>query len=150
MTQDELNQLAKDIIKGNIYLTLGTATEVAPWVAPVYYAVNDNYAFYFISQMDSLHTENLMDNPNVAFAIFDSHQKEGTGNGVQGSGKAHLLEDSELAEAFKWYKTLFVEMKPESFTGSAPYRFFKIIPDHFYVLDPEAKTDKRIEVFLEK
>lgn len=148
MTQDQLNQLAKDIIKNNIYLTLGTTLGSAPWIAPLFYAVSDNLTFYFISQMDSLHTKHILENPTVAFAIFDSHQKEGTGNGVQGSGKSYLLNENELVEAFKWYNTTFVEMKPESFTRSAPYRFFKIIPEHFYVLDADAPTDKRVEVFL--
>ena len=98
--------------------------------------------------MDSLHTKNLIKNPNVAFAIFDSHQKEGTGNGVQGSGKAYLLPENEIEQALKWYHTTFVELKPETFRAPNPYRFFKIIPEHFYVLDPDAKVDKRVEVFL--
>ncbi len=147
MNQFQLANIAKEIIKNNIYLTLGTADK-DPWVAPVFYAVDDKYNFYYISQMDSLHTRHILKSPSVAFAIFDSHQKEGTGNGVQGIGKVHLLSDEELSEAFKWYHTTFIEMKPEFFTGNAPYRFFKIIPEHFYVLDPEAKVDKRVEVNL--
>ncbi len=98
--------------------------------------------------MDSLHVGHILKNPSVAFAIFDSHQKEGTGNGIQGIGKAYLLRNDELSEALKWYHTTFVEMKPESFTGDAPYRLFKIVPEKFYVLDPEAKVDKRVEVSL--
>lgn len=97
------------------------------------------------------HSKHIIKNPTAAFAIFDSHQQEGTGNGVQGSGKAYLLDESKLPEAMKWYKTTFIEMKPDSFRGDAPYRFFKLVPEHFYVLDPEAKVDKRVEVnILEK
>lgn len=145
MNQSQLIKIARGIIKSNIYLTLGTADK-DPWVAPVFYAVDDKYNFYFISQLDSLHTQHLLKNPNVAFAIFDSHQKEGTGIGVQGNGKAYLLKDEELTEASKYYRTTFVEMKPGSFTDSAPYRFFKIVPEKFYVLDPDEKVDKRVEV----
>lgn len=148
MTQDELNKIAREIVKSNIYLTLGTTDIGTPWTAPLFYAVSDDYTFYFISQMDSLHTKHILKNPNISFSIFDSHQKEGTGNGVQGSGKAYLLEERELEEAFKWYHTTFVEMKPESFKEPAPYRFFKIIPEHFYTLDPHAPTDKRVEIYL--
>lgn len=148
MTQEELSKLAKEIIKSNIYLTLGTTDGNNPWTAPLFYAVSADYTFYFISQMDSLHTQHLLKKPMVSFAIFDSHQKEGTGNGVQGSGKAYLLSENELDEAFKWYHTTFVPMKKETFSGSAPYRFFKLMPEHFYVLDPQAQTDKRVEVFL--
>ena len=148
MTQEELNKVAREIIKNNIYLTLSTTDGNTPWSAPLFYATDDKFIFYYISQMDSLHTKNLIKNPNVAFAIFDSHQKEGTGNGVQGSGKAYLLPENEIEQALKWYHTTFVELKPETFRAPNPYRFFKIIPEHFYVLDPDAKVDKRVEVFL--
>lgn len=140
--------IAEDIIRHNIYLTLGTTDGKRPWTAPVYYAVGKNHTLYFISQLDSAHSKDILKNPSVAFSIFDSHQKEGTGNGVQGSGKAYLLEDTEVEEAMTWYRTTFIPMKKESFTGNAPYRFFRIIPDHFYILDPDAPTDKRIEVTL--
>lgn len=148
MDQAGLDNIAREIIRSNCYLTLSTTDGESPWAAPLFYAVDNNYTFYFISQLNSLHSQHISKNPAVAFAIFDSHQKEGTGNGVQGSGKVYRLEDEKLPEAFKWYHTTFVEMKPESFKGSAPYRFFKIVPDHFYVLDPEAKVDKRVEVSL--
>lgn len=148
MTQGELTKIAREIIKNNVYLTLGTTDGNTPWTAPLFYAVSDKYTFYFISQMDSLHTQYLLKNPTVSFAIFDSHQKEGTGNGVQGSGMAYQLSDDEISEALNWYHTTFVEMKPESFKEPAPYRFFKIIPDRFYVLDPDTPTDKRVEVQL--
>ena len=148
MTREELTKTAREIIKNNVYLTLGTTDGNIPWTAPLFYAVSDDYTYYFISQMDSLHTQHVLQNPQVSFAIFDSHQKEGTGNGVQGSGKAYQLTAEELIEAFKWYHTTFVKMKPETFKAPAPYRFFKIIPEHFYVLDPDAPTDKRVEVIL--
>ena len=145
----DLAKVAKEIIKKNLYLTLGTTDGQIPWTAPLFYAVDPvTYNFYFIPQLDSLHPRHLLQNPTISFAIFDSRQKEGAGNGVQGSGQAFLLSDDELPEAFKHYHTTYVPMKTESFTGEAPYRFFKVIPDHFYILDPEAKTDKRIEVKL--
>lgn len=148
MTQLELTKIAKEIIKENIYLILGTTDGKVPWTAPLFYAVSDNYTFYFISQMDSLHTRHLLINSNVSFAIFDSHQKEGTGIGLQGLGKAYLLTENELDEAFKWYHTTFVQMKKDNFTNNASYRFFKLIPEHLYILDPDAATDKRVEVEL--
>lgn len=103
------------------------------WAAPLFYATDNTYNFYFISQLNTLHIKHIMKNPAVAFAIFDSHQKEGNGNGVQGSGKVQMLNENELEEAFRWYKTTFIEMEPESFKGSAPYRFFKLVPEHFYI-----------------
>lgn len=150
MTQSN-NEVARKIIKDNIYMTIATADENGtPWATPLFYAIDGSYSFYFISQLASLHSENILKDPSVSFAIFDSHQKEGSGNGVQGSGKVYLLNESEIPEAMKWYKTTFIEMKMESFIGDAPYRFFKLITEHFYIQDTEAKVDRRVEVFPSK
>lgn len=148
MNQAELNQIAREIIQSNIYMTVGTTDKNIPWVAPVHYGVSDDYSLYFISQVHSLHSQHIQKNPQVAFAIYDSHQPEGTGNGIQGNGKAVLLPERDIGEALRWYKTTFIDMKPESFIGTASYRFYKIEPQHFYINDPNAEIDKRVEVFL--
>lgn len=144
----DLVQLAKDIIKNNKYLTLGTSAKESPWVAPLYYCVDENYNFYFVSQLTSLHTKHVLENPKVAFAIFDSHAEEGKGTGVQGDGEVHVVKDEDLSNEIDKYHTTFIEIKPELLTGDSPYRLFKLVPDHFYVTDPEAKIDKRAEVKL--
>ena len=145
--QSKLNQIAKDIIKNNIYLTLATTDGNLPWSAPLFYCVDDKYNFYYISQMDSLHIKHILKNPKVAFAIFDSQAPEGQGNGVQVSGKAVLIDkEDDIGEALKHYHTSFISCTPKDFDGSKPYRIFKIIPEKFYVLDPEADVDKREEV----
>lgn len=148
MTQEELNEIARNIIKNNCYLTLATTFRNEPWAAPLYYDVDEKYNFYYISQLDSLHIKHILKNPKVAFAIFDSRQKPDTGNGVQGNGKVYEIMDKDLAKAFKLYKSNFIPKKKENFSGKAAYRFFKLISQKFYVLDPEAKVDKRVEAFI--
>ncbi len=148
MNKKSLAVIARKIIGKNDYLTLGTYGREHVWVSPVYYGVSNTFTFYFASQLDSVHSKNILKNPNVSFTIFDSTQKEGTGNGVQCSGKAYLLPEKEIDAAMCWYYTSFMPMTRKSFSGKAPYRFFKIIPEHFYILDPNAKFDKRVEVFL--
>lgn len=147
MDKIDLLKFAKKIIKNNIYLSLGTA-DGKPWVAPLFYCVDPAFNFYFISQLDSVHTKHLMKNPSVAFAIFDSHQKEGSGNGIQGKGKAYLVGENEIDEALKWYHTSFITLTKESLLGPSPYKLFKLIPEKTYILDPDAMVDKRIEVSL--
>ncbi|MFC1790373.1 pyridoxamine 5'-phosphate oxidase family protein [Patescibacteria group bacterium] len=148
MTQEELNKIARDIVKNNIYLALATADD-NPWAAPLFYCVDDQYNFYYISQLDSVHTKHLLKNPKVAFAIFDSHDPEGEGNGIQASGKAYLInKPKEIKEALEHYSTTYIDCKPEMFVGDNPYRLFKIVPEKFWILDPRAEVDKRVEVFL--
>lgn len=147
MTQEELANLAKDIVKSNIYLTLGTA-DGEPWVAPLFYCVSESYSFYFISQLDSLHTKQMLKNPKVAFSIFDSHAEEGKGTGIQAMGNVHMITEDELENEINNYHTTFIKIKPEFLKGDAPYRLFKLTPSEFWVTDPEAKVDKRVKISL--
>ena len=147
MTNEELVKLAKDIIKNNIYLTLGTA-DGDPWVAPLFYCVTEKYNFYFISQLDSLHTKQMLKNPKVAFSIFDSHAEEGQGKGVQAMGDVHMITEDELETEINNYHTTFIEIKPEFLKGDAPYRLFKLSPSEVWITDPEAKVDKRVKIDL--
>lgn len=147
MTKDELNKKAVEILKSNIYLTLATTDGTTPWASPVFYCLDEDFNFYFISQLDSVHTVNMLKNPKVSFAVFDSHQAEGQGNGVQGSGSVELLEGAGIVEGLKHYSTTFIEMTPASLADPAPYRLFKLSTDSFFVLDPEAPTDKRVQVY---
>ena len=141
------SKLAKDILRSNIYCTLATASHFGlPWAAPIFYALDDNYNFYFISRPQTLHSRHIKINPHIALAVFDSHQPEGTGNGVQIAGKAYELKKSEIKTSLKWYRSHFVPMQPEFFMTKTGYRFYKIVPEKFYILYPEAKEDKRIEV----
>ena len=148
MKQEKLNKKAVEILKSNIYLTLATTDGKLPWAAPLFYCMDEDFNFYFISQMDSVHTVHVLKQPKVAFAVFDSHQPEGEGNGIQGSGTVSLLEGDEVVEGLKHYSTTFIELTPESLAAPAPYRLFKLSTDSFFVLDPEAETDKRVEVFI--
>ena len=148
MNQQQLDQLAQDIISSNIYLTLATMGD-APWAAPLYYCIGRGYDFYFSSQMHSVHTRHIVKDPRVAFTIFDSHAKEGQGNGVQGFGRASLLTTtSELNEALKYYRSTFVPCSISDFNGSKPYRLFRITTEQLYVLDPNCPVDKRVRVLL--
>ena len=150
MTQKQLDKKAVEILRSNIYFTLATTDGNSAWAAPLYYCMDDDFNLYFISQMESLHTVHIMKQPNVSFAVFDSHQREGEGNGVQGSGTVIVLEGNDVVEGLKYYSTTFIKLTPETLSTPAPYRLFRLTTSSFFVLDPEAKTDKRIEVFLKK
>lgn len=139
----QLDSIAKDIIRKSIYMTLATSDGAAPWASPLYYVYDGKNTFYFLSQIDSLHSQNIAHNPQISFAIFDSRQPAGTGNGVQGKGQAHLLSDDEVAEARNHY---CISPENTAFADNPLYRFYKIIPDSLYVLDPSSSIDVRKEV----
>jgi hypothetical protein len=74
---------AKAIIDANLYMVLGTADERGrPWVSPVYYAHLDYREFLWMSRPETLHSRNLVAQPQISLVIFDSSVPIGTGQGV--------------------------------------------------------------------
>lgn len=57
-----------------------------------------------------------------------------------------LLEGKNMSEGLRFYQTAFIKLDEVSLTPPSPYRLFKLTPNHFYILDPNAETDKRVEV----
>ena len=148
MNTIDLDTTAKVIIDGNIYLTLATTNGMTPWISPVFYCADKQYNLYFISQPTSLHSRYLKKNKQAAFAIFDSHQPEGTGNGVQGSCFVEKVKGKAVDNALKFYKTSFIPLNRQSLSGKNPYRLYKLVPNKVFVLDPSSKVDKRVKVQL--
>lgn len=99
-----LNQLAREIIEKNQYMTIGTAdSDGNPWVSPVVYAYDNRWNFYFVSIPDSKHCTNIKKNNKVALAIFDSRQLLGEGVGLQTEGEARVLNAVESLQAAAVY-----------------------------------------------
>ncbi len=145
MNRTKANNIAQEIIDSNIYLTLGTTDGKQSWVSPLFYCKDNKNQFYVISQPTSRHIRNIASQRSISFAIFDSHAPEGKGNGVQGSGTMKECKNKELTNALQYYHTDFIECTKKAFT-TGPYKLYKITPRTCYILDPEAKVDKRVNV----
>ena len=80
---------AHQILESNLYITLSTASlEGTPWVSPVYFAYDGDLNIYWCSDVDSRHSNYIVENPQVAAVIFDSSVPEGTGTGLYLFGEA--------------------------------------------------------------
>jgi len=76
--------------------TLGTRLSTCT----VYYAVDDNLNFYFISEPESEHCRNIEMNKTVAFSISDTGQKVTDKKvGIQGTGTAEEIRNVEKIKA---------------------------------------------------
>ena len=149
MSQHSHNMLAHNILTNNVYTTLATTDGQMPWASPVFYCLDEEYNFYFVSQANSTHIKNMNHNPVVAFAVFDSAQTEGAGNGVQGVGAVTRLTGSEIQQGLKYYYTSFLRLNPADLNSSEGYSLYKLKPSELYVLhDTEENTDQRKRVFL--
>ena len=155
----DLSIRAKELILGSNYLTLATSDANDTWVAPLGYACDENFIFYFISEHQSRHALHIAANPNVAFAIYDSTLLPQDANGLQVSAHAGVVATEEIPHAISVVYHKFgrdlLEFRfpnwqdPTSYLDLSKFRIYKLTPTHFYMLDPEIeKSDKRIEIKL--
>jgi len=73
-------------------MTLATVAK-KHWVSTVYFAIDKNLNFYFVSSPKSNHCKDIEKNKYIAFAIYDSHTKNSDKkSGIQGQGHATLIK----------------------------------------------------------
>lgn len=95
---DGLAAIARVILKGNSYMTIGTADLTGrPWVSPVWFAAAAYTEFFWVSSPDALHSRNVVVRPEVSIVIFDSRVPIGTGQAVYMSALAEELTGADLA-----------------------------------------------------
>lgn len=160
----DVKVIVKQIIESSTYLSLATTNGANPWVNAIFYACDKDYNLYFASYNNSLHVQNILKNPNVAVAIFDSHIIPGSGKtqGVQIKAACKRVTKDELPKAIDiLYAKRFPDPKERATRDLSIERFtkednqgradhiYKITPQHFYILDTKAGKDTRVEVFMQ-
>lgn len=145
---------ARAIISGNRYMVLATCNKHAkPWATPVFYTYDRRYNFYFLSAIDSRHAGNILENSDVAIAIFDSAQDIGGSDGVQLEAAAHAVEKEDLKKVIELYcKRLFPDSEipaterynPDEYKEPSEFRFFKAAVTKAYITG----VDRRVEIEL--
>lgn len=149
-------ETAKSIIRDNLYMTIATSDGKRPWASPVFYAIDRDYNFYFISSLDSVHARNIAKNPQVAIAIFDSRETGDDANGLQISGAAALVG---VKDSLKALSLIIRKKRPgiKELPNIREYRIrerrlFVIRPLKFYIQDNDYwkkhHVDKRVEIRL--
>jgi len=130
---------AKNIIKNNIYLTLGTVNKEGDgWVTPLFFAYDKKYNFYWISPKGSVHAKNSSRNPNSTIVIYDSQTPKWTGIAVWVRVTVEKLKiKTEIQDGLK---CIFDRLKEpvwplEKVTGKAIYRAYRAIPNKFWITD---------------
>lgn len=110
------------------------------WIATVYYAVDDQLHFYFVSSADKIHSQHILQNPQVAIAINDSQQtpqkmEKFVKCGVQISGHASLLEEpKEIEDGLRLWKKALKIQSNEYFsverilTHAIPQKVWRVTP----------------------
>lgn len=156
MTND--TKVAKEIIANNIYMTIATASlDGKPWISPVFFAYDERYNLFWVSDKNSRHSTTIRNNPQVAIVIFDSKAPEGTADAVYIEAEVEeLSDDNALKSAIKTYaaRGTIKECIPKStneVTKDAIWRIYKAVPKkisklggHEYINGQY--SDRRIEI----
>ncbi|SNT65908.1 Pyridoxamine 5'-phosphate oxidase [Asanoa hainanensis] len=128
--RDELDEMARQIIDANSYLTLGTVGPSArPRVSPVYFTHVGYRDFYWVSSPVARHSLNVAERPDVAIVVFDSSAAIGRGRAVYVDAVAAEVPFEELprrcAEAFLDVAPGAVAFTPAELSGAAELRLYR-------------------------
>ncbi len=152
---------AYEIINRILYITIASASlDGQPWNSPVYSAFDKDFNFYWASDKNSQHSENLRSNNRTLLVVYDSTVPEGTGEGVYIQATVQELNDEEeVLSALKILddrvgKTMARDFK--DFSGEAVRRVYKATPLKVWVNDDETDEsgqflrDIRTEISLDE
>ncbi len=151
----DMEEKAKKIIQKIIYITIATVTKDGnPWNSPVSSAYDNKYNFYWASDKNGQHSKNIRENPNVFLVIYDSTMPEGTGEGVYIQAKAYeLTNETEIQHAldtgYKRKGESGHHHEPNEFLGEFPRRFYKAVPEKFWMNGDGDVNGNYIDIRLE-
>jgi nitroimidazol reductase NimA-like FMN-containing flavoprotein (pyridoxamine 5'-phosphate oxidase superfamily) len=91
--------VAKRLIDSNRYMVLGTVDpDGRPRVSPVYFAPDGYSVVYWVSSVESHHSQNIAERPDVSMVVFDSAAEIGSGEAVYLIARAEEVPDDEVEE----------------------------------------------------
>src|SRR5688572_11425726 len=95
----ERQAMARSIVDGNSYMTLGTAyADGVPWASPVWYAPASYREFLWVSKPGARHSQNIAVRPEVGIVIFDSTVPISTGKAVYLAARAEQVTAADEIE----------------------------------------------------
>jgi nitroimidazol reductase NimA-like FMN-containing flavoprotein (pyridoxamine 5'-phosphate oxidase superfamily) len=158
---DNAHAKAREIIDNNLYLVLGTSSQDnVPWVTPLFFAVDDELRFFFLTGRDTRHSVNIQNNPGVSLVIYDSQATPEAADGVYVEGTASIIGLLHLPHAIAClYRKRFPTEEdrrkhfhvPEDFWAGRPRRFYQVVPSSLSTLDKTNgdEVDRRIDLDLD-
>jgi uncharacterized protein YhbP (UPF0306 family) len=149
----EKAQLMLDYLTTHNTIILSTYGEDGPWATPVFF-VNRGFRIYFLSELSSIHSSNLLQNPLMAASVTEDYEDFRKIQGIQLRGHAYLVNSLKetavvLASYFKKYPAAkHILQTPTSFKGVSKARWHCIIPEFLKFTDNTRKFGERFELNL--
>ena len=158
-TDQELQQLAENLINEQSTMTLATAKLEVAWAAPVYYVLFKS-CFYFFSDPDSRHIRESLESCQASSAIFYATASTWQEiRGIQMSGSIETVPASLKAlDALRAYLKKFTftkeffkpgqELNFTAFTKRFRVKFYRFKPTLTYYLDNGIRFGFREQIVL--
>ncbi len=114
-------------------MVFATADEGGPWAAPLCYVRDAELRIYFFSDPSTRHCRALLQCRNVAGSIQEEASRWEEFTGLQFSGIASAVEESEREKVFRLYAAKFPFVTTLG-SHAGPHRFFRITPRWFRLM----------------
>lgn len=140
----------KECLDSTNFSCIATIDKKGVWANPVYFAYDQKFALYFISQLSSRHMQNLQRDPRISVAIFSTAQK-GDVAGIQLEGKAKILTENdnreEIHQAFDtYYGRAGRGPDVKDYINNPTWLYVKITPEDIYYFDTRFFKEERQRV----
>ena len=149
----ERETMARAIIDGNGYMTVGTANaDGLPWASPVWYAPASYREFLWVSKPGARHSQNIAVRPDVGIVIFDSTVPISTGKAVYLAARAEQVTAAgEIGRGMSVFSRRSLERggrewTPDDVSPDARLRLYRAMASEQFVLSPK---DERLPFHLE-
>lgn len=158
---DHHNKRAAEIINEILYITIASVSaDGQPWNTPVYSAFDKDLNFYWFSDKNSQHSQNVRSKSKVLLVIYNSTVPVGTGEGVYVKATVSELNAPEEILAAKAVLDERVgkekERNAENYIGNAVLRGYKATAVQVWMNDDDKDEngnyvrDIRVEVPLDE
>ena len=152
-----MENIGKSIIKSSRFMSLATSHVNDTWIAPLFFCVDKNYNFYYVSSVHSKHISHISKNNNVAISIYNSEQEEGNANGIQIKGTGSKVPIEKYFEIIPLFcrkmgiepTANVINNKIEEYNKNER-AIYRVKPSEYYIQDSEYfkkhKIDRRIRI----
>lgn len=134
------------------FCCISTVDSKGVWSNPVYFAWDNKFILYFISQMRSRHMQNLSKIPRIAVAIYKTEQK-GDVAGIQLEGTVKILTQKDKREEIQhaydiYYGRAGKGPDVQDYINNPTWYYVKVIPEQVYYFDTRFFGEERQKVPL--
>lgn len=155
VTVEDWKRYLAECLDATQFMVLGTAAHDGAWVAPVYFAFDESFTLYFVSEPSCVHMQNIEKDAHVSCAVYNTNQDTHSHVlGVQLVGEAAWITPEEAAHACDVYFTqtsarnpIGRANRPEEYANpKTVWRMAKIVPRDIWVFDEKNFGGSRLHI----